>query len=320
MKRTLTLLTIFLAFGSLPGQPYFFYQSTDAYTELSGGTSANGSSTWSGFSTLTIPIGFNFEYMGNTYTSVKIEATGRLIFDASHFYWADLFTINGMQDKGAARGTASQSPVTYELSGSPGSQILKIQVKDATYAGDTASTANFQYWLYEQISKVELHVGPHTIVDPGAAFGSGAFSGVFHINSFTPINYVYALAGYGPANMPNDSTFTGSSVSTSGILISGIPSEGMIYTYSEEAPLASEKQIIEDFSVYPNPVSDHLRILSNYSWNGNQATIYDLHGKVVAHLFVKDDQINLPSLHDGIYFVEIASRNGTLIREKFIKH
>ena len=69
--------------------------------------------------------GFDFQFMDSTFTSVSLEATGRVIFDDKHFYYADMFVVAGMQDKGT---THSKSPLSFQISGDLGSQILKIEI------------------------------------------------------------------------------------------------------------------------------------------------------------------------------------------------
>ena len=36
-------------------------------------------------------MGFDLQFMDSTFTSVSLDATGRVIFDDKHFYYADMF-------------------------------------------------------------------------------------------------------------------------------------------------------------------------------------------------------------------------------------
>ena len=121
--RHIFFLSIFLTgIAQSYGQSYSFSQSKESYKQLENGISINAANLWSGFQAFSIPMGFNFHYMDSTFASVSLEATGRVIFDEKHFYYADMFVVAGMQDKGT---THSKSPLSFQISGDLGSQILK---------------------------------------------------------------------------------------------------------------------------------------------------------------------------------------------------
>ena len=70
------------------------------------------------------------------------------------------------------------------------------------------------------------------------------------------------------------------------------------------------KEVIENFNIYPNPVKDLLTIDGNYI----SVTICDVFGKVVLSTGYQGI-INLSDLSNGIYFVNINTKNETTVKK-----
>ena len=70
------------------------------------------------------------------------------------------------------------------------------------------------------------------------------------------------------------------------------------------------EDVLEKFNIYPNPVNDVLTIDGNYT----SAIIYDVFGKVV---LTTDYQktINVASLSNGIYFININTNNAITVKK-----
>ena len=233
MKNILILFFFLIALSQSYAQSYSFSQSKGLYTHLENGTSINAEKVWSGFQSFSIPIGFSFDYIDSTFTSVSLEATGRLIFDENHYYYADMFVVAGMQDKGTEN---SLSPLSYELSGTIGDQVLKIEINNATYKKDLSSTINYQIWLYENNGTIELHMGPNSIEHPETTLDRGPFSGVFNMISFSPTTYAYGYALLGSSESPSDTTFVGTGTNSFGLTLDGVPVDSSIYRFTMVVP------------------------------------------------------------------------------------
>lgn len=229
MKYILFLSLILIGISKSYSQAYTFSQSKAVYMNLQNEISINSENTWSGFKAFSIPIGFSFNFMDSIFTSLSVEATGRLIFDANHYYYADMFVVAGMQDKGTV---SSLSPLSYQLTGLRGNQILKIEINNATYKKDLNSTINYQIWLYESNGTIELHMGPNNIVNPEIAFSRGPFSGVFNVTSFSPTTFNYGYALTGIPMSPSDTTFVGTGTNDFGLTLDGVPADSMICRFS----------------------------------------------------------------------------------------
>jgi len=321
MKQILLISILFLSTINLQSQPYFFSQSTESFKFLKDSVSINNGNIWSGFQTFNIPIGFTFEFMGNNFSSIDFEATGRLIFDPSHFYYADMFVVSGMQDKGPS---SSISPLSYKLTGNSGNQILKIEIKNATYQNDTGSTVNYQIWLYEENSRIELHMGPNNIPNPINAFSLGPFSGVFNVTTFTPLTYIYGLSLYGDPLSPSDSTFTGAGINTFNIKLDNIPPDGTVYRFSNDTVNTgiNENENHNRVSVYPNPTTMEINIdLKTNSADRHFIDIYSILGQEIKTIETNKDKIRIDirDLTKGIYFIVIIDGDNRRRIKKIIK-
>ena len=62
--KIISLLIYFLSVMNLNARPYFFEQDSEPYVNLTGTTSINGATIWTPFQSFTVPIGFNFRFMG----------------------------------------------------------------------------------------------------------------------------------------------------------------------------------------------------------------------------------------------------------------
>lgn len=144
---------------SLRAQNFDYAVTADsvAWNELNAQTILNtNNSSWNFF--YKIPIGFTFNYLGRNFDSLTIETNGYVVFDAERNY--ALTAFSGVGDRVDTSG--NHAVLGYELTGSAGNHILKIQYKDCGDANTTTETQSWQVWLKENGS-VEFRVGPGTL-------------------------------------------------------------------------------------------------------------------------------------------------------------
>ena len=316
MKKILLAAIAFQFASATHSQPYYFWQSNETYTPITGGTSVNGTTVWNDFDVFNVPIGFTFDFMDAAFTSFDFEATGRVIFDASHYYFADMMVVNGLQDKGA--GT-SLSPISYEVTGSPGTQIFKLEISNATFSGDLTATVDFQIWIYEELSRIELHSGPNNIPVPVGAFsGTGPSSGVFHVTNWAPLTYAYGLMAYGDPVTPEDTIFSGTGINTFDIYVDGWPAEDEMYIYSDSSAFMElEKTENQSLKIWPNPAGEFLFVDGVES--GTEIELYDLSGVLkFREILGPDLHMDIANLAQGAYLVKVMAENNCMT-EIFVK-
>lgn len=139
---------------------YSFAKDSVAWQELNTQTILNGGNSAWNFS-YKIPIGFPFNYLGRNFDSLKIETNGYLVFDDNRNYALTAFSGFGdcIDDFG------NHSVLGYELSGTSGNRILKIQFKNAGSSSQTNKHFTYQIWLREN-NALEVHIGQNDL-QPG---------------------------------------------------------------------------------------------------------------------------------------------------------
>lgn len=89
---------------------------------------------------------------------------------------------------------------------------------------------------------------------------------------------------------------------------------------AEEDPLSTQQlEIVETFSIYPNPAKDVINVANSADAIEN-VTITDMNGRVVKQvvLGVNEGQINISDLSQGVYILN-ATSNGKSVTEKIVK-
>lgn len=77
-------------------------------------------------------------------------------------------------------------------------------------------------------------------------------------------------------------------------------------------------EINTSISVYPNPVSDILTIINNSNNRFISYSIFNSVGKKVLTNSVFENSINISSLVDGVYNLELKTKDGKIIRKSFV--
>lgn len=160
MHRLLFIIAFTLAaYGSTRAQDFSYTVSTDsvAWNELNAQTILNsGNSAWN-FS-YRVPIGFPFSYCGRTFDSLTIETNGYVVFDGDRNYALTAFSSIG--DHIDTNGT--HAVLGYELTGTTGNRILKLQYKNCGSIETGWRTLSWQIWVREN-GNIEFHIGPGSL-------------------------------------------------------------------------------------------------------------------------------------------------------------
>jgi len=92
---------------------------------------------------------------------------------------------------------------------------------------------------------------------------------------------------------------------------------GYFLEYQNEPVLNISNQNLVEFYIYPNPVSDQLFITSE-NLQIETIKIYSISGKEVMNFESNEESIDVSSLSEGLYFIEVSSLEGKSI-QKFVK-
>ena len=310
----------------LDAQTYTFSYGTGTYSDLTGNTSLSNGNTWDD-TAFVMPIGFNFNFYGSNYTSLEVLSDGIVSFDPGNdtkMFWgfgADLID-KGHSSHGDGTGI-SKSDISYLLTGSAGSQILKIQYKNVAFYDSPNDYVNFQIWLYETSNKLEVMIGNNSVTNPALSYGTygGPGIGVVLTNSsFSSI--VYSLFANGSPATPTTAAWT--NLFNPPPVITGTPANGQVYTFTPSSAGISELDKNGQLILYPNPVNDNLYVkLINPEENDNiKLDVLDVTGKIVLTESLNNNnnegKINLSSLDKGYYLVRVAD-GVNVYRKKVLK-
>ena len=332
MKKIFTKLNIMICAVLLTFQvnaqiPYTFNQGTATYTPVTGGTNLYNF-TWDDEDAF-VPLGFNFTYLGKTYNEVVINSNGILIFDLDSQgvplatslpvitvfgdYWfgglgADLI------DRGTDIGTP-QSPVVYKTEGVAPNRVFLVEWQNAGFFEDDplyTSYINVQLKIHETTNNIQVIMGPNS-VNPGL-YEAGSTGPVIGLGTWdaSSISFISGLYLSGP---PSAAVAVNSYTS-----LSGTPVDGTVYNFIAGGTSVNDISGL-DVQIYPNPVTDFIKINLSDNRIFNLAKVTDVQGKemIVNNISHSNDiTLDVSGLACGVYILVLQSE-ATTHTIKFVK-
>lgn len=338
IKRLLFLSSFLLVLESRAQMlPPLLTVSEQPYQEISG-TSANLENiVWDDMD-WDVPVGFDFVYNGVDYNFVSFGGMfgygGEIILGSqADAFVRQVFTLHGADLVDASYPDLTGTPtseISYVTEGEAGSRIFKVQWKDVTFypmgKGPSQARINFQLWLYEGTNVYEFRYG--SVINPddetgselnGLLVGVGKDINLQNTSDFTEAEY-YALIG--DEDAPVLTTFSDFSELTTGSLLHPNPTEGRVYSFTQQQNTASvAESMTEDvLSVLSTLVKNNLQI----SYQGNQTTvleIYSLSGSLVSSQRINNgvSNIDVSHLSGGYYVASVNSNAGRLTQKFFVR-
>ena len=83
-----------------------------------------------------------------------------------------------------------------------------------------------------------------------------------------------------------------------------------------ETPLSVQNHLAFDFSVYPNPAKNEIKISTQVQLQN--AKVSNLLGKTMLHVNYPSERLDVSSLHAGIYLMSLTSKEGVVVNKKII--
>lgn len=294
MKKSLLILCMILS-GHLGAQMlYRLDTSRMVYQEISSGSDISGPA-WDSAQEITLP--FAFKYFHQAYNNLFISYDGVYFSDTG----MDLFYY-GLHDYIAEDMDITKSPITFDISGSPGSRIIKIQYKNIHEANTNSSfqfALNLQIWLYESNSHIEIHFGPSVITDPqytSYVIGMTDESGDH--------DYVVDTTAANPVLVVRPTNYNG---------IASFPVNGQVYTF-----VPTNGSSIQQVAARPYRFYNSGKGFLIQTKQAAKLEIMDLNGRLVYTDHVdKTGRLSLiePQLQAGIY-VLVINMDGQIFTEK----
>ena len=172
---TLGVLSVFAQVSE-----YSFTQTAATYTELTGTTVLHDINIDDAQSVVT-EIGFPFLYDGVSYTQFKASSNGFVTLNAtsttsqSNVLATQLLILGGFWDD--LKTDATESSVSYLLTGTAPNRILKVQYKNLKWYYSTTNLINFQIWLSEGTNTIKYVYGTMGTTPGATASASIGISG-----------------------------------------------------------------------------------------------------------------------------------------------
>jgi hypothetical protein len=302
MKILVTLITLFTVVSANAQLLFTLTTTTGTYTEING-VSINQGLSWTNVNTYPLPLGFNFDLFSGEYSEASMWPSYGTIFLGVHPNFEGLISpfFVDIKDKG---DSISQSPLSYELTGTAGNHVLKVQWKNAGFAADTLEEdfVNFQVWIHESTNQISIHIGPNS-VKPGSYDFGGPVIGlgdVFADRSF-------ALSG-DPANPVLIEVNDGDTVA-----LMGTPANGTIYTFTP-VNTGIRKSLRNTLNFYPNPANEFIVIQDVVK--RSLVSIFNSTGQLQLQTTITPEvnYININSLNEGLFIIKVE--DGTGIKTK----
>lgn len=268
MKNLIALIILIATTLTTQAQmPYDFKYKKEAYVPLTNGISLNDTNIWDDES-YAIPLGFTFKLGNKTIDTVYLHGMSLLSSDTALEIMDGLVFIDAdLEDRGAIDTSQSKSPIRYEITGTKGNQICKIEMANAGLHDerDIYNTMddyiNIQLWIYEAGGIVEMHYGPSQITYAADYFLSQTGPIVGYADYFDPneqSGMVYLVSGDYDSPILDSFSFT-----TMGFTLYSYPDDGTVYTFTPKKKSGlgiSKSDLLQNIQVYPTAVHNNLHV------------------------------------------------------------
>ena len=324
MKKNYLFLMLLGVYFTYTIQAQVDYELTvfnEPYENLENPTSLNNGAIWDD-PIFTVPIGFDFQFGSNTINTLYFtdDALGGILFTNDTIgeaaFGAFGPVLQDIIDRGFDTGT-SQSPLSFQLDGEPGSQILKVEWNNVGFFDEVTfqDFMNFQIWLYEEGNVIEYRYGPNEINDPDSSFEGldGIQLALFPLlteDGGGPLNQdSYILSG-DPQNPELVTLSTQEEFEQAeAISLTGAIPDGTVYRFSSETlSITDEVNNPVDFTIYPNPSNGVFEVQSDVI--DYKLQVYDVSGQLVMDTDSSIETYDISALSKGVYFVKVQSPTG----------
>ena len=224
----MVLLIIPFIMNAQIGDWYSFSESSGTYTEITGGTISTA--TGDDGEELNVPIGFNFDYVGTTYTTLTIGTNGAVSFTNTNIgYTNDLASTTATNLNYIAplwddlyAYTTQAVEIRYETAGTTPNQTFTVQFKNISWRL-AANTVNFQIVLFEGSNNIVFNYGVNNNISEVRTASIG-----FNVAPGGSNNFISVTPG-SPAT-------TSTTVSNNLISYTEYPGDGHSYTFTYTPP------------------------------------------------------------------------------------
>ncbi|MFA6060366.1 MAG: T9SS type A sorting domain-containing protein [Taibaiella sp.] len=318
----ITAATFLVNYESKAQMPYLVTTLQENYVLLTNATNITAGNAWADTATFTFPVGFNFQFGGNTINTITLNETNLLVPALTGTQSGFAILGTSLQDRNYP-GSEGVSPVSYKLSGTSGSRIFKMELRNAGFSnekslyGTSNDSVNLQVWIYESNSAIEFRFGPSSITHFPDYFQGKVPLG--YIKNLSMDNFLfekyYSLKG-NPLN-PGMDTVTNLNVAVG---LDTYPASGTVYRFTPKTNSTgiSRATKVTLGSVYPVPARDVLFIESK----AEAYEILSLTGNILNRGKITGARTEVPlqQFAPGMYLIRLSNSRNEVDVHKFIRN
>lgn len=304
---------------------YSLTTTLTTYQPLNMPISLNNGTVWNEGGSFPIYLSFNFHIYGQTYTTLNVQTGGGMSFPGlganQLFVYHTPFGGYMLKDKGTS---TSISPINYEITGTTGQNILKVEWQNAGFVNwyttsDSTDFVDLQIWLFETDNHIEIHFGNNQ-TDPGT-YGypvgtSDSNPGPNVKLSFDACSNILCVTG--AANLPSYGFYN--LCSPNYYFIDGTPSLGITYNFYPTSSVGISEITTEQLNIFPNPFSEQTSIDFFEEQKNTTIKIMDIIGKEIKSIVFSGKQLTIEKgeMKAGIYFVQTTNEKKIICNKKII--
>lgn len=339
IKQSLFVLLLMPLATTLTAQdfPFSFSVLQEDYADLPDPVSLDGGVTWDD-PTVPFPIGFTFDLFG--YRMDTLFLSGILLGGNLTNFPDELAvgTVFGNFEDLIDRGyelNMNLSDLGYQLTGTAGNRILKIEWKNVGFYEEVAEDGtadnfiNFQIWLYEGSNDLEFRFGPNDVPDPELVYllSTGPLLGFveFFDDELEIYNNFWYL--FGDPAAPQIGLLADASEPPPNGALTGTPADGTVYRFSPVTTSARDLPISQTkLEIWPNPTSGQINFTlpeADDPSESFQVNVTDMHGKLVLEKTISAGDtpgLQVGQLTAGTYVLRLQKNGHTFALEKFVKN
>jgi predicted secreted protein len=200
-----------------------------------------------------------------------------------------------------------------------------VLIKAGSSNGDGVATPDINY-LFDEISLMDLGIDTESPTDPSNLAADGSTLtwdastdniGVFHYVLYDGETMIASIAA---KETDNTYTFAGLTEGTHTLGVMATDQSGNesdMVTVDTEIVISVEDNKLDYFTLYPNPTTGIVNILTNSSAIAT-LEVYNMTGKLIMTTdFTKDYRLDLTDVNSGLYFIYLKTEDGVQV-EKLI--
>ncbi len=275
---------------------------------------------------LNIPIGFNYYFMKTIFTNIVIDPdnnSGTIISSSINGTPSLFGAFVSPRNRNTTVTPKPNSSASHLIETVAGKKIAKVEWNNIGLWEDTTNNyfMNFQYWMYEKDSALEMRFGTHNIDSSiiedlfSEAFGSLVLVMAKDVDYNTGnLDKLYSITGLYPTKVDS---FTALQVATTGITgLNKVPDSSTViriaYPIATTYPDAiNTTNLTENININTNLSNGTLSV--NFNENGTAYTcnLIGLNGNVVLNkkCTSNNNTFDVSNLPNGNYIILLQSNN-----------